>query len=284
MAIYNSDNPYFATHTYDKVRDSWWVSKDGTSQPIKQMGDGHLIATINMLGRDPAMMNAKERHWPHLIEEANRRGIQVLPATSMDGVPRYIASKPAQPAVPMPAMGLGTSPVWPGTTSATPSPPTPALDALIKEITKTNEQVAPSVGGYSSIPKQTKVWIDALGNQHRICDMDEKYLAGTLRILKRAAVMARALRLVAEMDDPTSSFEQIQKTATTEWIKFVPMPDMFESMEKDWVRRNGTKTWEDAMISTEGQIASDVRKVIEKLAGPIKEAEPVGRAVRTIEI
>jgi hypothetical protein len=110
-----------------------------------------------------------------------------------------------------------------------------------------------------AMSKQTKVWTDQYGKQERICDMPAPKLVGIMRMLKRAALIHRAIATVEIMDSDNADAHAGAALAAhlqRPWHDFLPAKDFFQAMVYDCMRRN--IPWDDKPDVTDDAVVMQV--------------------------
>ena len=105
--------------------------------------------------------------------------------------------------------------------------------------------------GYGTISKQTKVWLNHLGTPRRICDMADPELTGTLRMIRRAAMLWRCMKVVEVTDaavTPTQQAEGLDELAASHWEEHIPelAREGYQAMKLEAQRRH--LAWLDGEI------------------------------------
>lgn len=133
--------------------------------------------------------------------------------------------------------------------------------------------------------KQTKVWINATGQQFRICDMKDEHLKGVLVMLKRCGVMWRAIAVAEALESEHTGQDTIDKLLESDWRNHVPEPEMVRSLELDWFRRYPTVKWDAAADGTERALNmhESVKKLVKKLARGGRADAMEAKAERSIQ-
>ena len=170
------------------------------------------------------------------------------------------------------------------------------------------------------IRKQTRVWVTSNGRQVRICDMPDKMLVGTLKMLKRAGKIWQALRVVELTDGKGAEknaftpvdvgvaqehqcqvalnfalcsctppacmlrppAERVMHVLSDSWRDHVPERAFFDSMELDAERRG--INWDDGARATLDDLMERAKAVRENLAKAAQYEAGSSRGSRKADI
>ncbi|MFN8638552.1 MAG: hypothetical protein U0360_03640 [Dehalococcoidia bacterium] len=85
------------------IPDGFWITADGRRFEISRMADGHLLNTIRVFegrGRlrvkDSSSWEQRDTKYDELLEEAKRRGLELLEVPHPDAVKREIEAHTVQ--------------------------------------------------------------------------------------------------------------------------------------------------------------------------------------------